>query len=427
MAQFTHVSERTKREEEKEKVKNYLEANRQSTAISLSYTALSDDGATQVAGFVRDNPFVRYLDLRGNNLQNRGVTALANGIKINRSLRGLNLKWNGIGDNNAGFEHLCEALKGNLTILHVDFRNNRINTTGAKHIAEMIRGNNTISHIDMSWNNFGVEGGLALLEGMKRNHSLVECLLNGCKVGEEVLSEVAYLLRRNKAAIKANEDELKEQPADAGGDKPKDAAGYPVAPQGQLYDESTGEFRYRTARDDSRLMLGLLIREREEKLPEEKLFYQQVTKYIEKLLEEAKEHKKGQAAGQEREKLATTGFVEREERYHREIRDSEEAIKTCLVDNDHLQAKVASLAIDLRDLNLENFGLIRENMTNQEHDMAHEQQLRKDLRHILQMKYELTDKLALLTNDLQMLDEESERLRVYVANFQKTQDEILGE
>ena len=51
----------------------------------------------EIARFLRDNIFVKTLDLRGNNVQGKGATALAGGIKLNRSLRSLNLKWNAIG------------------------------------------------------------------------------------------------------------------------------------------------------------------------------------------------------------------------------------------------------------------------------------------------------------------------------------------
>merc|ERR1719171_791999 len=64
----------------------------------------------------------------------------------------------------------------------------------------MIAVNTTISHLDLSWNDLGVDGGIALLDGLKRNQSLIDCQLSGTKVGEETLHEVAFLLRRNRAA-----------------------------------------------------------------------------------------------------------------------------------------------------------------------------------------------------------------------------------
>merc|ERR1712139_729196 len=71
---------------------------------------------------------------------------------------------------------------------------------GAKYLGEMLMSNTTITHLDLSWNDLGVDGGLALLDGLKHNNTLVDCQLSGSKVGEETLHEVAFLLRRNRAA-----------------------------------------------------------------------------------------------------------------------------------------------------------------------------------------------------------------------------------
>merc|ERR1712064_121857 len=89
--------------------------------------------------------------------------------------------------------------------------NNRINNAGAKAIAEMLRANTTITHLDLSWNDLGVDGGIALLDGLKHNSTLIDCQLSGSKVGEETLHEVAFLLRRNRAAAA-----YKSSPADVG-------------------------------------------------------------------------------------------------------------------------------------------------------------------------------------------------------------------
>merc|ERR1712054_208747 len=64
----------------------------------------------------------------------------------------------------------------------------------------MLKANTTITHIDLSWNDLGVDGGIALLDGLKKNQTLIDCQLSGSKVGEETLHEVAFLLRRNRAA-----------------------------------------------------------------------------------------------------------------------------------------------------------------------------------------------------------------------------------
>jgi hypothetical protein len=424
---------------------NHLESNRQNTTLSLAYASISDEGVAETAKFIRDNPFVKYLDLRGNNIQAKGAIALANGIKLNRSLRSLNLKWNSIGRDPSGISALADALKSNLTIGHVDLRNNRINNVGAKHIAEMLKANTTITHLDLSWNDLGVDGGMALLDGMKRNSTLIDCQLSGSKVGEESLHEVAFILRRNRSAsaYKANPNDPGAQVAASHPETSGLAGGGPTGNiksrelpttnsgkggAGAVDFASTGaSFRStRTGKDDSSLMLRLMMKEKEQVLPEDKLFYQQVAEHIDKLMLETSKHKQGRCDGEEREKLSTTGFMDREQRYTREIRADEENLQKCIADKENLQKEIAQQAVDLKTLNEENATAIRESISAQEQAMAEEQQLRKELRDIIQEKRELQDKLALGNKDLELLNQENERLRAHVKAFQRDVNEILA-
>jgi len=428
---------------------NHLEANRESSTLSLAYASISDDGVAEVAKFIRDNPFVKYLDLRGNNIQAKGATFLANGVKLNRSLRSLNLKWNAIGKDPSGVSALCDALKSNLTVGHVDLRNNRINNVGAKHIGQMLTCNTTITHLDLSWNDLGVDGGIAFLDGLKHNNTLIDCQLSGSKVGEETLHEVAFLLRRNRAAAayKASPMDTAAQAAAADPHHSALANGGPTANvTSRSLDFSGGGGTTRdlgitaasaptamsastkkqwTSKDSSSLMLRLMMKEREQVLPEDKLFYQQIAEHIDKLLLETGKHKTGRVDGEEREKLSTTVFLEREQRYTKEIRATEDGLQQTIADKENLQRVVANKTAELKKLNEENAQGIRESVALQEHSTAEEQHLRKELRDIVQEKRDLQDKLALNNKDLELLQQENERLRQHVKAFQRDVNEIL--
>merc|ERR1719434_565187 len=91
-----------------------------------------------------------------------------------------------------------------------------------------------------------------------------------------------------------------------------------------------------TSKDSSSLMLRLMQKEREQVFPEDKLFYQQVAEHIDKLLLESSKHKQGRGDGEEREKLSTTGFMDREQRYTREIRSTEENLQKSIADKENL-------------------------------------------------------------------------------------------
>merc|ERR1712072_1463924 len=117
---------------------------------------------------------------------------------------------------------------------------------------------------------------------------------------------------------------------------------------------------------------------------------------------------------------------DREQRYTREIRATEEDLQKCIADKENLQRDIAQQAMDLKRLNDENATAIRESISAQEQAMAEEQQLRKELRDIIGEKRELQDKLALGNKDLELLNQENERLRAHVKAFQRDVNEILA-
>merc|ERR1712194_144063 len=179
------------------------------------------------------------------------------------------------------------------------------------------------------------------------------------------------------------------------------------------------------SKDSSSLMLRLMMKEREQVLPEDKLFYQQIAEHIDKLLLETGKHKTGRGDGEEREKMTTTGFVEREQRYTKEIRNTEDGLQKAIADKDVLQTDLAHKTVELKKLNEDNAQCIRESVALQEQATAEEQQLRKELRDIVLQKRDLQDKLALGTKDLELLSQENERLRQHVKSFQRDVNEIL--
>merc|ERR1719350_2553043 len=123
-------------------------------------------------------------------------------------------------------------------------------------------------------------------------------------------------------------------------------------------------------------MLRLMMKEREQVLPEDKLFYQQIAEHIDKLLLESNKHKQGRVDGEEREKLSTTGFLEREQRYTKEIRTTEDMLQQTIADKENLQRELANKTAELKTINEESAQAIRESVALQEQATAEEQQLR---------------------------------------------------
>jgi uncharacterized phage infection (PIP) family protein YhgE len=168
-----------------------------------------------------------------------------------------------------------------------------------------------------------------------------------------------------------------------------------------------------------------MVKEREQVLPEDKLFYQQVSEHIDQLQLQGSKHKQGRTDAEERERLSTCGFVDREHRYTKEIRTLEENLQKTIADKENLQREISLLTAELKRLNEENAQAIRESVAIQEHATAEEEQLRKELRDIIAEKRALQDKLALGQKDLELLEQENTRLRAHVKAFQRDVNEIL--
>lgn len=417
-------------------LKLHLDKQRQNATLNLAYTSLSEEGVAEVAKFIRDIPFVKYVDLRGNSLKPKWAAMLAEGMKKNRSVRSINLKWNLIGKDPSGVAALCEMLKGNLSITQLDLRNNQINNKGAELIAEMLTVNKCISHLDLSWNDLGVDGGRALLEGLKRNIFVLECQLSGSRTGEETLHEVSFLLRRNRAELKERNAGLASKLFIADAKAPDDAKAETEAVAEDAEDAEDEAVRsqglraaqgIRTAKEASALMIQLLKREREQRLPEDKELYQRVAEHIDYLIKETAKHKGAAQQVQLREQAVNSGFLEREERYVKEIRRAEDILKVALRSKEDLLMELHYRQADLKRS--------REvcSKTREESEMLVQQaveedkRLRQELHAHLQDKDALERKLALLTKDIELVDEDSERFRKHVEKFQRDVKTIIAD
>eukprot|EP00812_Abedinium_dasypus_P001000 NODE_1118_length_1236_cov_482.482642.p1 GENE.NODE_1118_length_1236_cov_482.482642~~NODE_1118_length_1236_cov_482.482642.p1 ORF type:complete len:353 (+),score=130.82 NODE_1118_length_1236_cov_482.482642:77-1060(+) len=326
----------------------------------------------------------------------------------------------------------------------------------------MIMANTTITHLDISWNDLGVDGGLVILNGLKHNSTIVDLQLSGSKVSEDTIHEVAFVLRRNRsaAAYKVGStaaadvqaamvdatisargiDPLsRTAPSVYGGgysSMTRDIGMPPATTTGrQLLSGSprgaaSSMFAARSpggggGSDESSLMVRLMMKQRECILPEDQKFYHQVAEHIDKLQLEASKHKQGRLDGEDREKLATTGFADREHRYAREIKLHEDNLHTMVADKENLQQDISKQSSGLRALGEDNSRAIRESVAAQEQAASEEQQLRNELRDVMREKRELQEQLGNHSKDLEMLQQENERLRAHVKCFQQDVHDIL--
>ncbi len=74
-----------------------LEAQRNSSVITLDDHCIGDEGCIVLANFLNKYTTVTDLELKGNNIGGAGITAIANLIRNNYSLKSISLAWNNLG------------------------------------------------------------------------------------------------------------------------------------------------------------------------------------------------------------------------------------------------------------------------------------------------------------------------------------------
>lgn len=60
----------------------HLDASKDSTALSLAYASVGDDGCTAIARYMRENVMLRTLDLRGNNIRHSAHGPRRRGLSV---------------------------------------------------------------------------------------------------------------------------------------------------------------------------------------------------------------------------------------------------------------------------------------------------------------------------------------------------------
>jgi hypothetical protein len=188
----------------------HLDSAKDSTALSLAYASVGDEGCNSIARYMRENVLLKTVDLRGNNIRADGLVVLSHALRSSGNVTSFCLKWNHVGSHERGLRALNDVLKGNQGVTHLDLRNNKIGPECGALFGEMLKENNALSHLDLSWNDLGIEGGKALLNGIQANHSLIDCQLSGNRIAEDTLHAIAFILRRNRQSAPLSNATMKE-------------------------------------------------------------------------------------------------------------------------------------------------------------------------------------------------------------------------
>ncbi|XP_066094176.1 leucine-rich repeat-containing protein 45 isoform X3 [Saccopteryx bilineata] len=129
---------------------NLLQKETQLTELILSDCMLSEEGATLLLQGLCTNTVLRFLDLKGNNLQATGAKTLGKLLRQNKSIQSLTLEWNNLGTWEDAFATFCRALVGNDALRQLDLRNNQISHQGTEELALALKSNTGLQQLEQA-------------------------------------------------------------------------------------------------------------------------------------------------------------------------------------------------------------------------------------------------------------------------------------
>lgn len=174
------------------KLESKLESQRGSPTLNLADAFIGDEGCEMVAQFIKENPGIQTLELRGNNITPTGLSVLTSVLKGNSLIKHLSLEWNSLGN---GTAYLADALAFNNSLQSLDLRNNRIGPEGASHLARMIETNRSLLRMDLRWNEIGASGARSFIFSLSKAHTVNKIELSGNKIPEDLLQQIEKLLK----------------------------------------------------------------------------------------------------------------------------------------------------------------------------------------------------------------------------------------
>lgn len=136
--------------------------------LSYILNTADDSGVEAIAGALKINTTLKFLDLEGNDIGEEGVKAIFEALKTNTTLTNLSLRNNSFSmisiDSDSSVTAIAGALKTNTTLKFLDLEGNDISVEGLQAIAGALKFNTSITDIRLDYNNIGVEGQEALAE-----------------------------------------------------------------------------------------------------------------------------------------------------------------------------------------------------------------------------------------------------------------------
>merc|ERR1719428_2636669 len=176
---------------------------------------------------------------------------------------------------------------------------------------------------------------------------------------------------------------------------------------------------------DSGLSQKLLQKERDYTNAEDARFFGEVAEYIDLLQLDAARNKKYRMDAEERERVVTKGFMEREMRYAQEMRELEGLLGKAKADKDELLQETSYLQSEIERVKQEKACTMQDRLKPEEIARATADRLRCDIRDGLTVKADLETEIYKVKRKQEEQEEENQRLRTYLSRCKEDLDKAL--
>jgi Ran GTPase-activating protein (RanGAP) involved in mRNA processing and transport len=127
--------------------------------LELGKNNLADEGVIPIAHLLANNKHIIHADLSSNNITDEGVKILSEALMQNNTLISLSLKsYEGLNRNKVGGKgcvHLKKLLLKTKTLMYLNMSATQIGLVGLKTLCEGLRSNCSLLHLDISNNYLG--------------------------------------------------------------------------------------------------------------------------------------------------------------------------------------------------------------------------------------------------------------------------------
>merc|ERR1712039_457412 len=158
---------------------------------------------------------------------------------------------------------------------------------------------------------------------------------------------------------------------------------------------------------------------------EDARFFGEVAEYIDLLQLDVARNKKYRVDAEERERVVTKGFMEREMRYAQEMRELENLLAKAKADKDELLHDTQYLQNEIDRVKEEKSKTLQDRQKIEEIARTTSDRLRSDIRDGLSIRADLETQIYKVKRRQQEQEEENARLRTYLSKCKEDLDRAL--